>query len=233
MKTVLITGANRGLGLEWVKQYLADGNQVVATCRVPSKAEALGELKASYGEELLLCPLEVDSPESIQRASEWIAENGLSLDILINNAGVGGDLFSGGPDWETMESIYKVNTVSPLMVTRAFYPFLRKGSGSIVAQMSSLLGSIGHKPNLPKGGYAYSCSKAALNMVTQLMSLEYAKDKVIVLALSPGWVRTDMGGEEAPLTASESIEGLRSVLGSASFSQTGSYWHYDGTELPW
>ncbi|MEN9224684.1 MAG: SDR family oxidoreductase [Thermostichus sp. HHBFW_bins_43] len=231
MKTVLVTGASRGLGLEYVKQLLARGYRVFAASRQP--VEALSKLAFEYPDSLEWVQLDVTDEASIQAAVAAVGAKTAKLDILINCAGLGEWLTFGQTQKETFMTILETNTVAPVMVTQAFYPLLKAAGTSIVANMSSLLGSIAHKPILVKGGYAYSASKAALNMLTKYMSIELAPDGIILAALSPGWVKTDMGGPDAPLTAPESISGLIKVIENLTPELTGRYWHYDGSELPW
>ncbi len=231
MKTVLVTGASRGLGLEYVKQLLAKGYRVFAASRQP--VEALSKLAFEYLDQLEWVQLDVTDEGSIQAAVAAVGAKTAKLDILINCAGLGEWITFGQTQKESFMTVLETNTVAPVMVTQAFYPLLKAAGTSIVANMSSLLGSIAHKSILVKGGYAYSASKAALNMLTKYMSIELAPDGIILAALSPGWVKTDMGGPEAPLTAPESISGLIQVLEKLTPELTGRYWHYDGSELPW
>lgn len=233
MKTILVTGANRGLGLELAKQYLEAGNRVYATCRDVGAAAGLRSLADSFPETAVVCPLAVDDMDTVEALGTFLKAKQVEIDLLINNAGVGGDAFYGEPTVESMMMIYRVNTVGPLMVTRALYPCMKKGAGAIVVNMSSLLGSLEHKFILEKGGYGYSASKAALNMVTRQMALDYKADGVAAIALSPGWVRTDMGGEDAVLSPEEAMAGLTSKIETVTLEETGTFWHYDGTQLPW
>lgn len=233
MKTILVTGANRGLGFEFVLQFLEAGHKVYATCREPKEAEALQSLATEWRGQLVFLRLVVDDESSLEELAGFLANEAAHFDLIINNAGVGGDAFGGEPTVDEMMGVYRVNTVSPLMVTRAVYPYVKKGTGAVIANMSSLLGSLEHKFILEKGGYAYSASKAALNMVTRQMALDYSVDGVIAIALSPGWVKTDMGGDEAPLTPRESIAGMIRVIEKVTSADNGTFWHFDESPLPW
>jgi NAD(P)-dependent dehydrogenase (short-subunit alcohol dehydrogenase family) len=231
MKTIVITGSNRGLGLELTRQLLERGERVFAACRKPDEAPGLDALKAQAGDRLIPLRLDAMDGASIEAAAKTVGGQTERVDWLINNAGIG--VMSGleEVDREAMLNAFEVNVVGPLMTTKAFLPLL--GGNSVVAMMSSLIGSIEHKPELFKGGYPYSTSKAALNMVTRYMSLEQAERGLILAALSPGWVQTDMGGDQAPLQPPESIAGLIGVLDRLTPETSGRFWHYDGKELPW
>ncbi|NJL98459.1 MAG: SDR family oxidoreductase [Synechococcaceae cyanobacterium SM2_3_2] len=231
MKTALVTGASRGLGLEYVRQLAAKGYRVFAASRQP--VEALSTLALDHPDQVEWLQLDVNDAASIQAAVAVVAAKTPQLDLLINGAGLGEWITFGSSEKESFMAVLETNTVAPLMVTQAFYPLLKAAGSSIVANMSSLLGSIGHKAELVKGGYAYSASKAALNLLTRYMSIELAEDGIIFAALSPGWVKTDMGGPEAPLTPTESIAGLIAVMEKLTPAMTGRFWHYDGSELPW
>jgi NAD(P)-dependent dehydrogenase (short-subunit alcohol dehydrogenase family) len=231
MKTALVTGASRGLGLEYVHQLVAKGYRVFAASRQP--AEALSKLALDHPDQVEWLQLDVNDAASIQAAVATVTAKTPQLDLLINGAGLGEWITFGSTEKESFMAVLETNTVAPLMVTQAFYPLLKAAGSSIVANMSSLLGSIGHKAELVKGGYAYSASKAALNLLTRYMSIELAGDGIIFAALSPGWVKTDMGGPEAPLTPTESIAGLIAVIEKLTPAATGRFWHYDGSELPW
>ena len=231
MKTALVTGASRGLGLEYVHQLVAKGYRVFAASRKP--AEALSQLALDHPDQVEWLQLDVNDAASIQAAVATVTAKTPQLDLLINGAGLGEWITFGSTEKESFMAVLETNTVAPLMVTQAFYPLLKAAGSSIVANMSSLLGSIGHKAALVKGGYAYSASKAALNLLTRYMSIELAGDSIIFAALSPGWVKTDMGGPEAPLTPTVSIAGLIAVIEKLTPAVTGRFWHYDGSELPW
>lgn len=223
-RTVLITGANRGLGLEFARQFNAAGWHVIATARKPDQAS---ELKAY---QVRVTQLDVADPDSIAALAASL--DGQPIDMLINNAGI-------FPRANTIEEVglddYRrtlaVNTLGPLLVTRALLPNLRLGSKKTVVNISSRLGSI----DLNDSGrfYGYRESKAALNMFTRTLANELRAERFICAAIHPGWVQTDMGGKEANLTPEESVRGMRSVIDKLVPEDSGTYWSYSGEQVPW
>lgn len=229
MSTILITGANRGLGLEMVKQYGAEGWQVYACCRHPQTATELQSLASQYQVELM--ELDVKDPASIQQVKTILQDT--PIDILFNNAGIWGQtkqLF-GKIDPVSWAEALQVNTIAPLLVTQALVNNVAQSHLKIIANMSSILGSIAE--NHDGGGYPYRSSKAALNAVTKSLSLDLKKQGITVVSLHPGWTQTDMGGENAPLTAPQSVQGLKQVLATIRLEDSGSFIAYDGQHLPW
>lgn len=226
MTTVLITGSNRGLGLEFVRQYAADGARVLATCRDPDAAH---ELAAVEG-DVAIHPLDVTDHLAIAALADDLKEE--AIDILIANAGVmsrGHRL--GEMDYDEFEQVLRTNTVAPVAVTEAFLPHMERGEGKRVALITSLMGSIADN----QGGayYAYRSSKAGLNACGRSLAIDLAPRGFIVLLLHPGWVRTDMGGPSAPIGAETSVRGMRSVIADAKAEHSGRMFAYDGRELPW
>jgi NAD(P)-dependent dehydrogenase (short-subunit alcohol dehydrogenase family) len=228
-RTVLITGANRGLGLEFARQYRAAGWQVIATARQP---EAASDLKA-LGEGVRIVPLDVTKPESVAALAASLDQQ--PIDLLINNAGQGVGLDGGVPltkvDLKEFAQVLDVNTLGPVRVTQALMPNLRAGRGKMVVGLSSELGSIAE--NRGGGFYGYRESKAALVMFMRSLAAELKKEGFICVAIVPGWVKTDMGGPNAPLTPEESVAGMRKVLDGLKPGNTGQLWSYDGTQVPW
>jgi NAD(P)-dependent dehydrogenase (short-subunit alcohol dehydrogenase family) len=228
MPTVFISGANRGLGLEFARQYAADGWTVIATCRDPASATALAAIS---GVEIL--PLNVTDPDSIAAVAGAIA--GRTLDILINNAGIyGSTVGDSAQKLEHMEAgmwrdILETNVIAPFMLTRALLPNL--AAGSIVGILSSELGSIAG--NSYGEMYGYRSSKTAVNMVGKSLSVDLKPSGIIVVLLHPGWVHTDMGGPAAPVGPVESIAGLRQVLAAATPETTGRFMSWEGREVAW
>ncbi|MGC9398912.1 MAG: SDR family oxidoreductase [Anaerolineae bacterium] len=229
---VLITGANRGLGLEFTRQYVQDGGRVFASCRDPARAYALQELARRFPETLLVLPLDVTNVASIDAAVSVIdAEVGV-LDLLINNAGV-------YPHGERLERLdphamlrtYHVNCVGPVMMVQRALHLLRRGEGPKIVNLSSRLGSLTLKQR--GGTYSYGSSKAALNMLTRTLAFDLRSEGMVVVSLHPGWVQTDMGGEEAPLTPSESVQGARQVIEGLTLEQSGGFYTWEGERLPW
>ena len=227
-RTVLVTGANRGLGLEFARQYRAAGWKVIATARQPGEA---AELKA-LGEGVRIVPLDVTKAESVAALSEALGKE--PIDLLINNAGQGVGLDGGslaGLDVGQFERVLQVNTLGPVRVTQALLPNLRAGKGKMVVGISSGLGSIAE--NREGGFYGYRESKAALDMFMRSLAAELKPEGFICVSLIPGWVKTDMGGPNAPLTPEESVAGMRKVLDGLKPENTGQFWSYKGTQVPW
>jgi NAD(P)-dependent dehydrogenase (short-subunit alcohol dehydrogenase family) len=223
-KTVLITGANRGLGLEFAKQYSEAGWNVIATARRPESATDLKGLKVRVAQ------LDVADPESI--ASLVRALNDTPIDLLINNAGIFPRVSTlAETDFAAAIETYEVNTIGPMRVTRALMPNLRAGRGKTIVSITSGLGSI--QNNTSGRFYGYRESKAALNMFTRSLASELRDDGFVCVVLSPGWVQTDMGGPGANLTPEESITGMRAVIEKLTAENTGTYWNYNGEPLPW
>jgi len=223
-KTVLITGANRGLGLELARQYAADGWRVIGTARRPVEATELAALGVRVME------LDVASAASVERLAGELA--GQPVDLLINNAGIFPRVDTlAETDFDDVARTYAVNTIGPMRVTRALLPNLRSGDRKQVVSITSGLGSI---TNNDRGRYyGYRESKAGLNMFTRSLAVELADEGFTCVVISPGWVRTDMGGPNASLSPEESITGIRAVIAKLSRADTGTYWNYDGERVPW
>ena len=222
MPTILITGANRGLGLEFVRQYAADGWRVLATVRDPMK----GKPASDAGAEIYVC--DVGDPRQIARLGE--ALRGIEIDIVLCNAGIyGQNQEFGAVDGDGFLEVMRVNALAPLKLAEAVVP--RLVGRKVFAAVSSKMGSIAE--NSSGGTYAYRASKAALDMVIKTLAVDLASQGVIVVALSPGWVRTDMGGPQAPLDAPTAIAGMRRVLDSVGPADSGTFRHYDGSRVDW
>jgi NAD(P)-dependent dehydrogenase (short-subunit alcohol dehydrogenase family) len=222
--TVLITGANRGLGLEFARQYAADGWQVIGTARQPAAAAELNAL------DVRVLPLDVTDPESVAALAS--ALDGHPIDLLINNAGIFPRVDSlSEADFDAVAWTYAVNTIGPMRVTRALMPNLKLGEARQVVSITSGLGSIAN--NTSGRYYGYRESKAALNMFTRTLAAELADDGYTCVVLSPGWVRTDMGGPNANLSPEQSITGMRSVIAKLTPADSGTYWNWNGETLPW
>lgn len=229
MPTVLITGASRGLGLEFARQYQADGWDVIACCRKPAEAAALTALGVRIE------ALDVADEASIAALKGRID---VPLDLLVNNAGVygapeGGTF--GQIDAENFLKVQRINALGPLLVTQALTPCLEKAAadrGSArVAVVSSLMGSI--TDNTTGGIYAYRASKAAANAVARSMAHDLRERGILVIVLHPGWVRTDMGGPNGQIDPPESVSGMRRVIAGTPPDRGGCFFNYDGKEIPW
>lgn len=233
MKTIFLTGANRGLGLGFAEKFLTRGDRVFATCRDIKSADALLALQKSYPQTLHIFTLEVMDDSSIEQVITYLRKEGVVFDWVLHNAGILGEDAYGEFSREDMRRVFEVNTISPLALTQALYPFIKKEGGGLVMNMSSLLGSLERASDLDWRGISYPVSKAALNMVTTMQARQYAPDKITVISMSPGWARTDMGGQEAPLSIEESVTAMIKTLDHISFAETGKFINLDGTTLPW
>ncbi|CAM3573028.1 SDR family oxidoreductase [Parendozoicomonas haliclonae] len=233
-KTILITGANRGLGLELTRQYLNDQNRVIATARTPANAENLQQLQQSFPDQLTVYPLDVTKQESIHSLSASL--QGQPLDMLINNAGIYGPremtVSPDNLDMATWQEVLTTNTISPLLISAALLPSLKAGQGKTIIFISSFYGSIASN-TATTGSYYYASSKAAMNMTVKKLSDELASEGFICTSISPGWVQTDMGGPEADLTVEESITRVRSVIEKLKSADNGGFLNSLGETLPW
>lgn len=238
MKRILVTGSSRGLGLEFVKQLLEKGNQIIACNRNPLKYPDLLELKNKFEDKLVLFDLDVSSKDSIDNAFAMISKEVDGLDILINNAGIrfGGEKYCdelGKLHKEDFCNIFTVNTVAPVLIVEKFLPLIKMGKNPIIVNISSTSGSIGRRSR-KGGGYSYSASKAALNMITKALSVDLEEDGITVISMHPGWVKTSMEyTENAPLTTYESIKGMNRVIEGLAIKDTGKFFDWEGNELPW
>jgi len=228
-KRVMITGASRGIGLEFVRQLINAGAKVIAAARHPEKSPHLLQLSQDHPQSLSTVVLDVADETSIHAACESLS--GMGIDLLINNAGVFFDRR------ETFDNIgadkildtFRVNVIGPLLVSQAMLPFLRRSNSPTIVNITSLMGSIAD--NTSGGSYGYRISKAALNMLAKTMSVDL-KD-LTVLNLHPGWVKTEMGGGQAPLSPEESVKGMISVIEHSSREKSGTFADYAGRDLPW
>ena len=236
MQRILITGANRGIGYELARQYAIAGDSLVfAGCRTPERAEALHELARQHPDRVIVTRLDVDDSESIDAAVAMVGEGAGGLDLLVNNAGIspGGDHQSrqlGSLSAAHVSEVINTNAVGALIVTQGFRELLQAGDNPRVAMISSGLGSLERARG---SGYAYRMSKAAMNMAARCLAFDSAMDGVITVTVAPGWVRTDMGGENATLSPGESAEGLRALFAGLTKDDNGEFFHYDGSEVPW
>jgi NAD(P)-dependent dehydrogenase (short-subunit alcohol dehydrogenase family) len=228
----LVTGANRGLGLEFVRQLLARGDRVVATCRHPGKAAALNALAGEHPGRLHVLPLDVSDPKSIAALAHELPLLGddIALDLLVNCAGVlhSGERFGSVPA-ATLEDSFRTNAMGPLLLTQALAPRLRDGAR--VANLSSVLGSIASVGRFGTPGY--NISKAAQNMATALLAQALQSRGIVVLALHPGWAQTEMGGADATVPVADAVAGLLQVIAGATAEDSGSFHDWRGDTLPW
>ncbi len=224
MTTVLISGANRGIGLELARQYAADGARVIAGVRDPQAASALNAV-----EGVEVHALDVSRDAQVQAFRKQVGDR--SVDILIANAGVfGAHQASGAFDFDDWLQTYSVNSLGPVRLAQAFLPNLKAGRGRKLVAITSTLGSTS-----THGGdmLAYRASKAALNNVWTGLAAALKGDSLTFLLLHPGWVKTDMGGAGAQITPKQSVDGLRARIAEAGPAQSGRLFAYDGKPLPW
>ncbi|PPR69121.1 MAG: C-factor [Alphaproteobacteria bacterium MarineAlpha3_Bin1] len=227
MPTVFITGANRGLGFEFAKQYAADGWRVIAACRDPVKAEALSAVEGDVQVETM----DVDDDASVASLSDKLKDE--AIDLLINNAGIYGPkhLSAEDMDYEAWGRVLRTNTMSPFRVTMAFLQQVRNSDQKIIATLSSKMGSLNE--NQDGGEYIYRSSKAALNAALKGLSYDLADSGIRIMLMHPGWASTDMGGPSAPLLPADGVAGLRKVLAGIKDGETGVFYDYNGGELAW
>lgn len=231
MPSVLITGANRGLGLELARQYAERGWRVLACCREPAAAATLRGLLPAGG-RLSVHRLDLSDFASIDALATELF--GLPIDVLWNNAGIYGDAQGtgfGALDYAAWKQSFQVNTLAPVKMAEAFMPHLLDGEQKRIVAMSSKMGSIGD--NQRGGNLLYRSSKAALNAAMKSLAIDLAPQGVTVLILHPGWVRTDMGGAHASLLPATSVTGLIGVVERCSRQDSGRFLDYLGRELPW
>lgn len=223
--TVLITGANRGLGLEFAREYHARGYQVIGTARTPGEAGKLRSLGVRVEQ------LDVSDPASVRALGRRL--KGVPIDILINNAGIIGPHARSftSLDVDALDRTWQVNSLGPMRVTQALYDNLKLADTRKVINITSDLSSIGM--NTGGGLYGYRMTKAALNMFTRTLAAELGRDGFICVVLNPGWVKTDMGGRNAPLTPKQSISGMIKVIDGLTAADNGRFFDYRGRELPW
>ena len=232
MQRVLVTGANRGLGLEFTRQLLARGDRVLAACRHPGKALPLTELAAAHPGHLHVLPLDLDKERSIAEAAREAALVSGTLDVLINNAGMmnSGERF-GSLAAKSFNETFAGNVVGPILLTQALSVLLQNAKRPKVLNVSSGLGSIAR--TLDFGTPSYAISKAALNMATRQLAGALSAHNVTVFCVSPGWVRTDMGGAGAPLSPQDSVAGMLKLLDAATPADSGRFIGLDGNDVPW
>jgi NAD(P)-dependent dehydrogenase (short-subunit alcohol dehydrogenase family) len=224
MATWLITGANRGIGLEMVRQLAAKGERVIATARDPGAATELRSIAAQ------ILPLDVASPASVEALG--VAIQGLPIDVLVNNAGVSSTSKTLATiDAAEMARVMAINAMGPILTTKAAIDSLRAGSRKLVVHITSQLGSIAN--NSGGSTYAYRASKAALNQFNRSLSNELAPEGFTCVAIHPGWVKTDMGGPSAHLTPEQSVRSMLGVIATLGVDRSGAFLNYDGQPLPW
>ena len=245
MKRILITGANRGIGLEFLNQLLNQNNHVIATCRNEEKSTELKKNFSKFNDNLDVITLDLSKNKDIENVKNLIGN--LPIDIFICNAGIYGpgfykpedarkkfglkNLKEGIFDIDAWGEVFKVNTIAPLHLTKALAENLNKGTEKKLIYISSYMGSI--NDNQDGGHYIYRTSKSALNQLVKGLSIDLNSSGFIVVSVHPGWVKTDMGGQIADLDTKTSVSGLLKVIKNLKFSDNGKFINYDGKELNW
>ena len=230
MLSTLITGANRGLGLEFTRQYLADGWRVYAACRDPASASELCRLTEG-SDKLRLLAMDVTDQASINAAVVELDDQ--AIDLLLNNAGIIGPRGQtiGNIDYEAWAEVLAVNTMGPMRVSAAFVEHVAGSDRKLIVTLTSGVGSIAD--NTSGGSIVYRSSKAAVNMVMRSLAIDLAPRGITCVVVNPGWVRTEMGGPNASLEPSESISRLRRLIATLGPEQSGKFFNHTGHEYPW
>lgn len=225
---VLITGANRGLGLEFTKQYAADGWNVLACCREPQAASALQAL-ASMHTNISIIALDVGNFKQIDALALQLKNQ--PIDVLINNAGIYPESTFGDTNYDDWAQAFKINAMASLKMAEAFVQHIAKSQLKKIATLSSKMGSI--DDNTSGESYIYRSSKTAVNMVMKSLSIDLKPYGISVVTLHPGWVQTDMGGPNGLISTHTSVTGMRSVIENLSLKNTGEFTAFDGKNIAW
>lgn len=230
MTSVLITGANRGIGLALARGFAMRGDHVVATCRSPDHATELGALAASPGSSVRVLALDVTDPAQIEAARAALGD--APLGVLVNNAGVMGPARQStlDMDFDGWRRAFEVNTIAPLRMVQAFLPNLRRAPGAKILTVSSRMGSLAYNRS---DRIAYRSSKSAVNKVMQGLATDLRGEGIAVGVVHPGWVATDMGGNSADLPPDISAAGIVRVIDKMRPVDSPRFYNYDGSELPW
>ena len=232
MKTALITGANRGIGLEFCRQYAADGWRVLACSRYPEQSDELNRLASRNPELIKVHALDVADHVEIDRLGQILADE--SIDLLINNAGIYPDSDKSGfghTDYAEWIQAFRINTMAPLKMAETFAAQIARGKQKTIVTITSKMGSI--SDNSGGGSYLYRSSKAAVNMVVKSLAIDLKPLGIIAVVFHPGWVRTDMGGPNAMISAEQSVSGIRQAIDGLSLADSGKFFAYDGQLIPW
>ena len=230
MSTILVTGANRGIGFEFVQQYLAMGEQVIATYRNEKNSDQLISLCRDES-NLEIFKLDVAFDSSMEEFGQRLGDQ--PIDIFINNAGIYGprDSVFGKVDEADWLSVLRINALAPLFLTQLLIENLRRGELKKLVYVTSKMGSI--EDNRGGGSYVYRSSKAALNAVVKSISVDLESEKMAVAVLHPGWVRTDMGGPNGLIDTKTSVAGMVQVIRNLNVESSGAFFNYDGNVIPW
>jgi len=236
----LVTGANRGIGLEFVRQLATRGDRVFATARDVKRATELQQLAKQHGDgRVKVIPLDVNAADSIRAAADAVQKETDALDLLINNAGVyaarvtaGGDPAEklGDLNFDDALKVIRTNAVAPLILTQALLPLLKRGADPKVVSITSGYGSVADNNGFP---YYYAASKAALNMFMRSFAGDAAARGIVTIVMSPGWVQTDMGGKGAPITPEQSVAGMLKVIDSLTTADNSTFKDWRAKEVSW
>lgn len=231
MKTVLITGANRGIGLEHARRYAERGARVFATARLPGEADDLAALAKQHGDRVKVLTYDAGDADAPATLKESIGAQ--PLDLLFANAGGMGTRRQsfGDVDVDAVLALIRINAVAPLKLAEALADNVAQSERKIMAFQTSLMGSIAD--NSSGGAYAYRLSKAALNMVGKGVANDLRGRGITSVLLHPGWVRTRMGGPSGKISVEECVDGQQRILDALTLDQSGRFYNYDGRELPW
>lgn len=229
-RTVLVTGASRGLGLGFVAHYLRQGAVVLAAARDPH-VPTLDQMSQRFPGRVIPIELDVTSERSIRDLGQCLAERETMVDLLINNAGISVDEELGQWTAHTFAETFHVNAIGPAVVTKVLLPYMR--ADSLIVMITSGMGSLELAINAEGGLDAYAMSRAALNMLTRRLAVKLAPRQISVIGVNPGWVRTDMGGAQAPLSVEQAIGAMTSVVAGTAPSDSGYVFEHDGRRLPW
>ena len=238
MPTAVVTGANRGMGLEFTRQLLESGHHVFATAR-GKKADALDALGRAHPDQLTRLSLDVGDTGSIATFAAELTTRTDHVDLLVNNAGINSRTMPKGQknvrfgdlEPEGLQRMVAVNAIGPVLLVQALLPLLQASQTAKVVSVSSWLASIGNKSS--GGNYGYCASKTMLNMLARMMAFDLKPHGITSVVINPGWVQTDMGGDQAPLTAETSVAGMLSVAAGLGIDDAGRFMVWDGTEQPW
>ncbi|HWN06796.1 MAG TPA: SDR family oxidoreductase [Steroidobacteraceae bacterium] len=230
-RSVLVTGANRGLGLEFARQYAQAGWKTYAACRSPKSAKELKALQDQHADRITILSLDVTDAASVRSAAEKL--RGEPIDLLLNNAGVGSPPAQkiGRLDYAAWSQVLDANVLGPARMIEAFVENVAKGRDKRIVTLTSRMGSIAD--NSSGGSYAYRSSKAGVNAVMKSFSIDLAPRGITCVVVHPGWVRTDMGGAGGKLAPAESVKSLRALIDGLSPAHSGKFFDVDGEVLPW
>jgi NAD(P)-dependent dehydrogenase (short-subunit alcohol dehydrogenase family) len=226
----MVTGANRGIGLEFARTLAGRGDEVVATARDPEDAVDLNALAADSNDRVRVLALDIADAESVEQFAAELGDT--PIDVVINNAG---RFTRSGSfdelDFDALFTDFEVNTVGTLRVIQAVLDNVRAGDSKVICNVTSKMGSI--SDNGSGGSYAYRISKAALNMGTRSLAMDLRDEGITAFVVHPGWVETDMGGPNAHITTQKSVDGLLEKVDNATLDDAGRFWEWNGNEIPW